>query len=146
MNLKHDQFEIIAETIWPSRFRFGWTRLVLLFAISMFLRKLSTWASNLQAYNPSPFQHIYSNSLQASQLQSTRASTVTGLQLMLFSKPNAVFAAKHFIFSISVPSSWNWERMKTILQQMIRRRRDNVLWYLAYFSSPCVKKSTINSH
>ena len=74
-------------------------------------------ASNSQAYNPLPFQRFHGNSLQASQLQSTQASTVRGL---LLSELNAVFAAKHFIFFIS-PILLKLEKEEN--DPMIGRRR-----------------------
>ena len=52
-------------------------------------------ASNSQAHNPSPFQRFFTGTGEPITGQSTQASTVTGL---LFSEPNAVFTAKHFIF------------------------------------------------
>ena len=102
----------------------------------------SIQASNSQAYSPSPFQRFYGNSLQASHLITVYSGKYS--QRLLFSELNAVFAAtKHFIYFISPILL---KRNKEESDPMIGRRRVNVLWYLAYFSSQCVKTTTIDSH
>ena len=58
---------------------------------------------------------------------------------------NAFFAAKHFVFFVC-PILLKLGMEKNDPSTNGRTRRENVFWYLAFFSSQCVKAKTINSH
>ena len=58
---------------------------------------------------------------------------------------NAIFAAKHFVFFVcAILLKLGMEKNDPSTNG--RTRRENVFWYLAFFSSQCVKAKTINSH
>ena len=104
LSAKRDQFE--TKSIWNYRgadiFRplgllCGRTRLLLL---STFLQR-ALYRRAIHKFIIIRHFNVFTGTLphlQASQLQSAQASTVTGL---IFSEPDAVFTTKHFIFFIS---------------------------------------------
>ena len=66
---------------------------------------------------------------------------------LLFSKPNALFASKHFLVFFICPILLKLGMEEKDPSTKVRtKKRKMFFWYLAFLSSQCDKAKTINSH